>query len=100
MAENNTNHASESATPDTSQTTEYFCRARSIAHQLALASKPVDDDDLITYIMTGLPSGEYGSLRTTLNTRVDPINMEDLLAMLLIHEAQLDEVDNIPIGTP
>ncbi|XP_031502675.1 uncharacterized mitochondrial protein AtMg00810-like [Nymphaea colorata] len=59
----------------------------------------MDDDDLITCIMTGLPSGEYESLKTALNIRIDPVNMKDLLAMLLIHEVQLDEADNLPMGT-
>uniref|UniRef100_A0A5K0UXE8 GAG-pre-integrase domain-containing protein n=1 Tax=Nymphaea colorata TaxID=210225 RepID=A0A5K0UXE8_9MAGN len=58
----------------------------------------MDDDDLVICIMAGVPPGEYRCLRTALKTRVDPITLEDLLAMLLIHESQLDEVDNFSIG--
>ncbi|KAF3784912.1 Retrovirus-related Pol polyprotein from transposon TNT 1-94 [Nymphaea thermarum] len=68
----------------------YFHKVKGIVHQLALASKPVDNDDLMSYILAGLPTHEYGALRTSLNTRVEQIELEELLSLLLIHEAQCE----------
>uniref|UniRef100_A0A5K1DGQ8 Retrotransposon gag domain-containing protein n=1 Tax=Nymphaea colorata TaxID=210225 RepID=A0A5K1DGQ8_9MAGN len=68
----------------------YFHKVKGIAHQLALASKPVENDDMISYILVGIPAHEYGALRTSLNTRVEQIELEELLSLLLIHEAQCE----------
>ncbi|XP_031486468.1 uncharacterized protein LOC116254917 [Nymphaea colorata] len=68
----------------------YFHKVKGIAHQLALACKPVENDDLMSYILAGLPTHEYGALRTYLNTKVEQIELEELLSLLLIHEAQCE----------
>ncbi|KAF3784947.1 hypothetical protein EJ110_NYTH24920 [Nymphaea thermarum] len=43
--------------------TAYFHKAKGIAHQLAMASKPVDEEDLVMNILSGLPTDEYGTLK-------------------------------------
>ncbi|KAF3791562.1 hypothetical protein EJ110_NYTH14235 [Nymphaea thermarum] len=71
-----------------------------MAHKLALTSKPVENDNLVSYILASLPTHEYGALRTSLNTRVEHIELEELLSLLLIHEAQSEanepETDTVP----
>lgn len=65
----------------------YFHKSKVIAHQLALASKCVDEEDLMSYILVALMPQEYGSLHTATNTQVNPMTLEDLFAMFLCHEA-------------
>uniref|UniRef100_A0A5K1FRR9 Uncharacterized protein n=1 Tax=Nymphaea colorata TaxID=210225 RepID=A0A5K1FRR9_9MAGN len=56
----------------------YFCKAKDIAHQLTLTSNPVEEDDLISYILASLLAHEYEALRTSLNTRVEQIRLDEL----------------------
>ncbi|OVA06304.1 hypothetical protein BVC80_8889g19 [Macleaya cordata] len=58
----------------------YFNKAKRIAHQLAQASKPVDDDDLRMFILAGLPL-EYGPFKASLSTRMESISSNDLLSL-------------------
>ncbi|KAF3784825.1 hypothetical protein EJ110_NYTH29541 [Nymphaea thermarum] len=72
-----------------------FITKLEVLHQLALASKPIDDDDLVTSILGGLPIHECGAFQTALNTISEGVTLEDLLGMLLTHEAQLQDNENM-----
>ncbi|XP_049933548.1 probable glycosyltransferase At5g20260 [Nymphaea colorata] len=71
--------------------------ARSIAHQQALTSKPIDANDLATSILGvgGLPIHEYEAFQTALNTRLEGITLCNLLGMLRTHEALLQDIENM-----
>ncbi|KAF3771637.1 hypothetical protein EJ110_NYTH59938 [Nymphaea thermarum] len=71
---------------------DYFYKAKMLAHQLAVASKLVQEDDLIMHILRGLPR-EYSAFKTSLTTRADPISLSDLHGLLLTQETQLKEQD-------
>ncbi|KAF3786500.1 hypothetical protein EJ110_NYTH11693 [Nymphaea thermarum] len=75
--------------------TTYLHKAKGIAHQLAMASKPVDEEDLVMNILSGLPTDEYGTLKVSLRTRVDPINLEELYSLLLIQESEISKPGNL-----
>ncbi|KAF3788298.1 hypothetical protein EJ110_NYTH21185 [Nymphaea thermarum] len=74
----------------------YFHKVKDIAHQLTLTSKPVENDDLVSYILAGLTTHEYGALRILLNTRAEQIELKELLSLLLIHEAQCEANETEP----
>ncbi|KAF3784713.1 hypothetical protein EJ110_NYTH21493 [Nymphaea thermarum] len=78
----------------TESITTYFHKAKGIAHQLAMASKPVDEEDLVTNIISSLSIEEYGTLKISLRTRVDPINLEELYSLLLIQESEILKFEN------
>ncbi|KAF8394863.1 hypothetical protein HHK36_018800 [Tetracentron sinense] len=82
--------------PDSIQ--KYFQRAKTFAHQLALAGRPVCDEDLILSILAGLPS-EYGPFRTSISTREEAVSMSDLLGYLLTEEFRIHH-DAAPIDAP
>uniref|UniRef100_A0A5K1BAT7 Retrovirus-related Pol polyprotein from transposon TNT 1-94-like beta-barrel domain-containing protein n=1 Tax=Nymphaea colorata TaxID=210225 RepID=A0A5K1BAT7_9MAGN len=71
----------------------YINKAKAIAHQLAIASKPVDEDDLILQILRGLPS-EYLYFNVSMETRKDSVSLNELHGFLLIQEANLKEDDS------
>ncbi|KAF8391616.1 hypothetical protein HHK36_023922 [Tetracentron sinense] len=73
---------------------KYFQRAKTLAHQLAAAARPIQDEDLLLYILGGLPS-EYGPFRTSISTRVESISLADLLGFLLTEEFRIAQ-DAIP----
>ncbi|GAV60420.1 UBN2 domain-containing protein, partial [Cephalotus follicularis] len=62
----------------------YLLKAKSI-DELALASKPVSDDDMVLYILGGL-SSEYTAFVTSVTTRDSPISVVDLHGLLLNEE--------------
>uniref|UniRef100_A0A5K1BKM3 Retrotransposon gag domain-containing protein n=1 Tax=Nymphaea colorata TaxID=210225 RepID=A0A5K1BKM3_9MAGN len=75
--------------------TAYFHKAKGVAHQLAMASKAVDVEDLVMNILSGLPTDKYGTLKVSLRTRVDPINLEKLYSLLLIQESEISKSGNV-----
>ncbi|KAF3788098.1 hypothetical protein EJ110_NYTH21615 [Nymphaea thermarum] len=75
--------------------TAYFHKAKGIAHQLAMASKLVDEEDLVMNIIFGLPTHEYGTLKVSLCTRVKPINLVELYSFLLIQESEISKSGNV-----
>ena len=65
-----------------------------------MVGKPVDDDDLVSYVLSGL-NASYCPFVTGLsvNTRNSPITFEDFHAELLSHEIFLDNHhSSIPPG--
>ncbi|KAF3775003.1 hypothetical protein EJ110_NYTH51622 [Nymphaea thermarum] len=60
-----------------------------------MASKLVDEEDLVMNIISGLPTDEYGTLKVSLRTRVEPINLEELYSLLLIQESEISKPGNV-----
>lgn len=71
---------------------EYLQKAKLLADQLAVVSKPIDDEDLITFIINGL-NPSFNSLIPVYNyaTRDKQPFFEDFQAELLSHEMLLDQ---------
>ncbi|KAF3785677.1 hypothetical protein EJ110_NYTH27333 [Nymphaea thermarum] len=68
-------------------------KERVIAYQLAVASKPIDDDDLVSYILRSL-SAEYLVLKTSMETGKESIGLNELYGLLLMQETNLTSHDN------
>jgi hypothetical protein len=52
------------------------------ADEMVAAGKPLDDDDVISYILNGL-DGDYNSLIEKVNGMTEPISPETLYSRLL-----------------
>jgi hypothetical protein len=74
---------------------EYFQKAQSLSHSLAVIQEPLKDSELISYILAGL-GPEYESLITTITTRIDPISLDTLYGYLLTHEQRLEHLHSAP----
>jgi hypothetical protein len=59
--------------------------------ETAAAGRPITDDELVEYILTGLPA-EYESLVTSLVTRVESVTVDELYSQLLNFETRMDLV--------
>ncbi|KAF3782662.1 hypothetical protein EJ110_NYTH33300 [Nymphaea thermarum] len=53
-----------------------------LAHQLVVASKPVEEEDLIMHTLRRLPC-EYSAFEMSLTTRIDLISLSDFHRLLL-----------------
>jgi hypothetical protein len=66
----------------------YFSTMRGLADEMVAAAKPLDDDDVISYILNGLDA-DYNSLIEHVNSMTEPISPETLYSRLLDTEAHL-----------
>ena len=59
----------------------FFAAMRGLADELAAVGKPIQDDELISYILHGLDM-DYQPLASALDARVTPVTLDELFAML------------------
>lgn len=69
----------------------YFAKMKRLVDTLAIAGKPIENANLVTYILTRLESQEYKSLIPSLLARGESMNLDDLYALLLSHRMRLDQ---------
>ena len=67
---------------------EYYHRFTILADTLAVVDHPLDNFELVSFFLASLGS-EYDSLVTFVQTRADPLSIEDLYGHLLTHEIRL-----------
>ena len=72
-----TRMALANATKGTSSISEYVAKMKSLADDMASAGKKIEDEELISYILTGL-DGDYDVVVTSVAARVEPISMSEL----------------------
>jgi hypothetical protein len=65
---------------------KYFAKMKSIASELAAAGKPLDDDELLYYVLHGLGS-HYNNLRTAVNAKPGT-TLSDLLGQVQAFDKQ------------
>ncbi|WVZ96725.1 hypothetical protein U9M48_042326 [Paspalum notatum var. saurae] len=68
---------------------EYYAKMKSLGDQMAAAGKPIEDDELIAYILNGLDA-EFNPIVSALVTRIEPITLGELYSQLLSFETRLD----------
>nr|XP_043632930.1 uncharacterized protein LOC122604094 [Erigeron canadensis] len=71
---------------------------KNVVDDLALAQRPVDDEDLIVHIINQL-GGEYGSIVAAIKARENPISYPELFDKLVDYERTLKETSTEPLIT-
>ena len=64
---------------------DYSLKVKGLADALASIGSPVEDDDLVSVILNGL-SKEYDQFRTSIRTRENFPNFQDLISLLITEE--------------
>jgi len=80
-----TRMALATASKGTSSVADYYTKMKGLADDMASAGKKLEDEDLVTYILTGLGE-EFESIITVVANRVEPITVPELYAQLIAHE--------------
>ncbi|KAJ0500301.1 putative RNA-directed DNA polymerase [Helianthus annuus] len=81
------------------QPTAYLNRAMAYATDLQNIGKPIHDNDLIMFILSGLRA-EYDGLKSNLLGRETPISLNELSALLSNHDYMLHKNDPVSAATP
>jgi hypothetical protein len=67
----------------------YFSKMTAIKDELAVASKLIDDDELIQYILNGLDFN-YNSFVSSVLGRTDTPSLSELYAQLLAYDTRME----------
>lgn len=80
-----TRMALATATKGSSTVAEYFTKMKGLADEMASAGRKLDDEELVSYILTGLGE-DFESVVTAVSVRVEPITVQELYAQMVSHE--------------
>lgn len=69
----------------------YFAKIKRSADTLALAGKPVELNDFVMHVLTGLDSSDYESLVTVVLARGARITVDEPYSLLLTHENRVEQ---------
>ncbi|KAA8536399.1 hypothetical protein F0562_028877 [Nyssa sinensis] len=69
---------------------DYFQTVKSLADTLAAIGHPLPDTEIVSYLLGGLDSS-YDPIVTSIQTREDPIELEDIFGHLLTFELRLQQ---------
>jgi len=72
-------------TKGSSTVAEFFTKMKGLADEMASASKKIEDNELVSYILMGLGEN-FDSVATAVSNRAEPISLQELQAQLVIHE--------------
>ena len=73
---------------------DYFQNVKQLTDTLAIVHQPLDDFEVISYLIGGL-SSDYDSFVTSVITKVDPMTLEEFYGYLLTHEQHLEQLHSI-----
>ncbi|KAK1605844.1 hypothetical protein QYE76_029517 [Lolium multiflorum] len=79
--------------------TVYFNQIKTLADEMAAARKPLDTDDIVSYVLAGLQDEAYNGFVAAITALIKAdkfISLSDLYAQLLSYEARLE--DQNPTG--
>jgi hypothetical protein len=74
--------------------TEYVNKMCALGDEMSSAGKTLDDEEMVTYILTGLDI-EYNSVVSTAIAQVEPISMNELYGQLLSFESRQSTIVGI-----
>ena len=65
---------------------EYMHKVKALADAMAFAGSPLDDDEIIDYMLTGLGKA-FNPIAASLSVVVTPVALTDFYSMVLNYEA-------------
>ncbi|CAN6284799.1 unnamed protein product [Urochloa humidicola] len=87
----NTRIALATSQKGSSSVEEYFGKIKKLGDEMAAAGRPLEDEELIEYIITGLGE-DFNPLVTSLCTRLEPLKLGEFYSQLLNFESRMDLV--------
>nr|CAE04324.1 OSJNBb0016D16.15 [Oryza sativa Japonica Group] len=81
----------------TMKVAEYVAKMRALGDEMAAAGRPLDEEDMVQYIISGLDE-DFSPIVSALCTKSDPITVGELYSQLLNFETLLDLYRNTGQG--
>jgi hypothetical protein len=75
--------------------TDYYNHIKSFTDTLAAARAPLRDDEIVAYLLTGLPE-EFDSLVTSVTTRAKPMSLSEVYTNMISFENRLISRQGVP----
>ncbi|KAI0496236.1 hypothetical protein KFK09_022547 [Dendrobium nobile] len=72
---------------------QYLDQIKKIVDSIAAAGSNVDTEDIVLYILNGLPA-QYNPFKTAIRTSLQPISLDDLYSLLCSEEINLQHQQN------
>ncbi|WVZ53456.1 hypothetical protein U9M48_004396 [Paspalum notatum var. saurae] len=72
---------------------EYVAKMRALGDEMAAAGRPLEDDELVEYILTGLDL-DFNPIVSALVARTEPISVNEVYSQLLAFETRLEIYTN------
>ncbi|CAN6294032.1 unnamed protein product [Urochloa humidicola] len=69
--------------------TDYIAKMKSFADEMAIAGKPLGDEEFTSFVLTGL-GPHYNPLVTSVVTRIEPISFNELQSQIISFEQRLE----------
>jgi hypothetical protein len=76
----------------------YFVLMKGYADEMGAAGKRLDDDDIVSYILSGLDA-EYNPIVESICAKTELTSLSDLYAQMLSTEARLDAQNSLQVMT-
>ncbi|WVZ54710.1 hypothetical protein U9M48_005468 [Paspalum notatum var. saurae] len=89
----NTRLALSTARKGSSTVAEYVGKMKSLGDEMAAAGRPLEDDELVEYILTCLDE-EYDSVVSSALGRAEPISVSELYSQMLAFETRMNLRNN------
>lgn len=70
--------------------TEYFAKMKALVDTMAVARRPLEEEEFVSYLLAGFDS-DYNPPVTSITTRSDVINVNDVYVHLLNFEMRLEQ---------
>jgi hypothetical protein len=80
--------ATRMASKGASTVPKYYTKMKGLADEMASAGRKLDDEELVSYILTGLDI-DYESVITAIAAHIEPITVPELYAQLVAHEQRV-----------
>jgi len=77
------------ASKGSSSIAEYYSKMKGLADDMASARKKLEDEELISYILTGL-SEDFDPVVSAVAICAEPITIQELYTQLVTHEQRID----------
>lgn len=89
----NTRLALSTTRKESSSVAEYVGKMKSLGDEMAAAGRPLEDDELVEYILTGLDE-DYDSVVSSALGRAEPISVSELYSQMLAFETRMNLRNN------
>jgi hypothetical protein len=72
-----------------SSVAEYLAKMQGLSNDMATAAKPLDDEDMVQYVLAGLDE-DYDSVVNLVLAQTQPITVSELVAQMLVFKSKVD----------